>query len=112
TLTQPLSGGEPFLGAKAQKIIGFYDRESGSFFQEWSGLFVVEEELGGRILFHYPRLQSAAPAREAAVAIAPPLETFALRAVFAALPVTDSADAEQVLCYRAYFPAASASVAY
>jgi hypothetical protein len=111
-LTQPLAGGEPFLGAKTQKITGFCDRESGSFFHEWSGLFVIEEELGGRILFHYPRLQSAAPTREAALPIAPPLESFALRAAFIALPVTDPLDGEQVLCYRAYFPAPSASIAY
>jgi hypothetical protein len=112
TLAQPLAGGDPLLGAKAQKIAGFCDRESGSFFQEWSALFVIEEELGGRILFHYPRLQCAAPAREAAVAIAAPLEAFVLRAAFTALPVIDPADSEQVLCYRAYFPAASAAVAY
>ena len=111
-LAQPLIGGEPLAGAKMQKISGFYDRESGSFFHEWSAVFVVEEDLGGRICLHYPRLQAAASAREAGIPLGVPAEAFALRAAFTALPVTDAVDSEPVLCYRAYFPAASAAVAY
>ncbi len=55
-LTQPLLGGVPAEGASAQVVIAFVDREGGSFFQEWSALFVAEEESGGRVCFYYPRL--------------------------------------------------------
>jgi hypothetical protein len=55
-LAQPLLGGVPGTGASAQVIVAFVDREGGSFFQEWSALFVAEEESGGRVCFYYPRL--------------------------------------------------------
>lgn len=55
-LAQPLLGGAPASGAAAQAVVAFVDREGGTFFQEWSALFVAEEESGGRICFHYPRL--------------------------------------------------------
>jgi len=55
-LAQPLPGGAPAAGAGVQKVIAFVDREGGSFFQEWSGLFVAEEDAGGRVCFYYPRL--------------------------------------------------------
>jgi hypothetical protein len=55
-LAQPLLAGTPAAGASAQVVIAFVDREGGSFFQEWSALFVVEAESGGRVCFYYPRL--------------------------------------------------------
>lgn len=55
-LAQPLIGGAPAAGASAQVVEAFVDREGGSFFQEWSALFVVESESGGRVCFYYPRL--------------------------------------------------------
>ncbi len=55
-LAQPLLGGAPPAGASAQVVVAFVDREGGSFFQEWSALFVAEEESGGRVCFYYPRL--------------------------------------------------------
>lgn len=55
-LAQPLLAGAPASGASAQEVIAFVDREGGSFFQEWSALFVAEAESGGRICFYYPRL--------------------------------------------------------
>jgi hypothetical protein len=55
-LAQPLLAGTPTAGASAQVVIAFVDREGGSFFQEWSALFVVEAESGGRVCFYYPRL--------------------------------------------------------
>jgi hypothetical protein len=55
-LAQPLLGGVPAAGASAQVVTAFVDREGGSFFQEWSALFVAEEESGGRVCFYYPRL--------------------------------------------------------
>jgi hypothetical protein len=55
-LVQPLLGGAPAAGASAQVVAAFVDREGGSFFQEWSALFVAEPESGGRVCFYYPRL--------------------------------------------------------
>jgi hypothetical protein len=49
-------GGVPASGSAAQSVVAFVDREGGSFFQEWSALFVAEEESGGRVCFYYPRL--------------------------------------------------------
>jgi len=138
-LAQPLLGGAPASGASAQMVVAFVDREGGSFFQEWSALFVAEAETGGRVCFHYPRLSpnpgagssgvgwgsntgaGAANAtrnmtsagreflREDFSEIAKPLSTIALRASFLALPFTDTNDGQTVLCYRSYFPAAMAA---
>jgi hypothetical protein len=55
-LGQPLLAGTPATGASAQVVAAFVDREGGSFFQEWSALFVAEPESGGRVCFYYPRL--------------------------------------------------------
>ncbi len=130
-LTQPLLGGTPPSGANAQKVIAFVDREGGSFFQEWSGLFVAEEESGGRVCFHYPRLspttslptsmslglkassQTGAAKefqREEEVEVAKPIGCLALHAAFQAMPHTDENDGQTVLCYRSYFPASMAAV--
>jgi hypothetical protein len=103
-LAQPLIAGVPAATMRVQPISGFVDREGGSFFQEWSALFVVDGQQGERILFHYPRLQSMAGPAEAATALAPPLERIALSAAFRALPVTDVNDGEQVVCFRSFLP--------
>jgi len=55
-LAQPLLAGAPAVGASVQVVAAFVDREGGSFFQEWSALFVAEPESGGRVCFYYPRL--------------------------------------------------------
>src|SRR5580704_10984800 len=55
-LAQALLAGTPATGASAQVVAAFVDREGGSFFQEWSALFVAETESGGRVWFYYPRL--------------------------------------------------------
>jgi len=55
-LSQALLAGIPATGASAQAVVAFVDREGGSFFQEWSALFVAEPESGGRVCFYYPRL--------------------------------------------------------
>jgi hypothetical protein len=109
-LAQPLVGGAPAANAKAQKIIAFVDREGGSFFQEWSALFVVEEDTGGRICFHYPRLQSTTPAGEQTFEILPGMEGYSLHGSFLALPQRDVNDNERVLCYRSYFPASNSAL--
>jgi hypothetical protein len=127
-LAQPLLGGAPSAGASGQVVIAFVDREGGSFFQEWSGLFVAEQESGGRVCFYYPRLspnpgvatKSAGKSgttlfaredwRAIAKATAASLSTLSLRASFLALPITDPNDGQAVLCYRSYFPAAMAAV--
>ena len=114
TLAQPLPGGAPAAGMKVQGVGGFVDREGGSFYQEWSGLFVMEGGQGERIFYYYPRLQSMAGAEEAAQPLTPKghgkLERIALRAQFLALPVTDPLDGERVVCYRSFVPAKNALV--
>jgi hypothetical protein len=119
-LTQPLLGGAPAAGVGAQKVVAFVDREGGSFFQEWSGLFVAEEESGGRICFFYPRLSPTTSLgnvpggggfqREEEVEVIKPIAAIALRAAFVAMPYIDENDAQVVLCYRSYFPAGLAAV--
>ena len=46
TLAEPLPGGAPAAGAKLQAVTGFVDREGGSFYQEWSALFVMQGSQG------------------------------------------------------------------
>jgi hypothetical protein len=114
TLAEPLLGGVPASGSKLQAVTGFVDREGGSFYQEWSALFVMEGSQGERIFFHYPRLQTMSGAEEAAM----PLDgkhpgghaRVLLKGQFMALPVTDPLDGESVLCYRSFLPAPMALV--
>jgi hypothetical protein len=109
-LAQALLGGVPPAGASAQKIKAFADREGGSFFQEWSALFVVQEESGGRICFYYPRLSPTRTTSangyqsETTVALHGELAGTALHAAFLAMPHLDENDGQEVLCYRSYFP--------
>ncbi|HYM76929.1 MAG TPA: hypothetical protein VE377_13205 [Candidatus Dormibacteraeota bacterium] len=116
-LAQPLLGGAPAAGASAQVVVAFVDREGGSFFQEWSALFVAQEESGGRVCFYYPRLSASSAGktagkglREGFAAVAKAVSAISLRASFLALPYTDGNDGQTVLCYRSYFPAAQAGV--
>jgi hypothetical protein len=114
TLVEALPGGAPTTGAKLQAITGFVDREGGSFFQEWSALFVMQGSQGERVFFHYPRLQSMAGAEEKAQPLDAKdkggLERVLLKGQFTALPVTDVLDGERVLCYRSFLPAAYALI--
>jgi hypothetical protein len=114
TLADALPGGAPATGMKVQPIVGFVDREGGSFFQEWSALFVMEGGQGERIFFHYPRLQSLGSAVEAGSPLAGKqngtLERVLLEGGYRALPVTDPLDGERVVCYRSFLPAAHALV--
>jgi hypothetical protein len=113
-LAQALAGGAPESGVKVQTIAGFVDREGGSFYPEWSGLFVMEGVQGERIIFHYPRLQPMASAEESALPLAAKgqgrLERVILNAQFLALPVTDPLDNERIVCYRSFLPAPNALV--
>jgi hypothetical protein len=114
TLAAALPGGAPAAGAKLQAVTGFVDREGGSFYQEWSALFVMEGSQGERIFFHYPRLQTVAGAQEAALPLDSKqkvgLARVLLKGQFLALPVTDPLDGERVVCYRSFLPAAHALV--
>jgi hypothetical protein len=113
-LADPLPGGVPASGAKVQAVTGFVDREGGSFYQEWSALFVLEGSQGERVFFHYPRLQTMTGAEEAAEPLDSKhkggLARMLLKAQFLALPVTDPLDGERVVCYRSFLPAANAVV--
>jgi hypothetical protein len=104
TLETSLIAGVPTSGMKVSAVVGFCDREGSSFFQEWSGLFVMDGQQGEQVLLHYPRLQAMDGAAEASVANGG-LETVRLAAAFRALPVKDPVDGEQVVCFRSYLPA-------
>jgi hypothetical protein len=114
TLAQPLPGGAPPQGSKLQAVTGFVDREGGTFYQEWSALFVVTGAQGERIFFHYPRLQSLAGAEETTQPLDGTHKTglgqSLLKGSFLALPVTDPLDGERVLCYRSFLPAPNALI--
>jgi hypothetical protein len=113
-LATALPCGAPGAGAKVQAVTGFVDREGGSFYQEWSALFVIEGRQGERIFFHYPRLQNMAGAEEAMSPLDGTNENgqarVLLKGKFMALPVTDPLDGERVLCYRSFLPAPKALV--
>jgi hypothetical protein len=118
TLAEALPGGAPVVTGtapmKAQAVVGFVDREGGSFYQEWSGLFVMEGGQGERIFFYYPRLQAMGGAAEAVKLLDAKsdstLERVMLAGAWRALPVTDGLDGERVICYRSFLPAANALV--
>ena len=114
TLAESLPCGAPPAGAKVQAVTGFVDREGGSFYHEFSALFVMEGAQGERIFFHYPRLQPMAGAEESSLPLAGKgqgrIERIVLNARFMALPVTDPLDHERVVCYRSFAPAANALV--
>ena len=114
TLAEPLPGGAPAAGSKLQAITGFVDREGGSFYQEWSALFVVQGSQGERIFYYYPRLQSMTSAQESLLPLngnnKAGLQRVSLAGQFMALPVMDPLDGERVLCYRSFLPAANAAI--
>lgn len=128
-LAQSLLGGAPPASAGVQKVVAFVDREGGMFFQEWSALFVAEDESGGRVCLHYPRLSPTTAIeislpmttpptagrvkvlqREKEVEITKPVIALALHAAFQAMPHVDENDGQTVVCYRSYFPAVMAAV--
>jgi hypothetical protein len=104
-LGNSLLAGAPATGMQVSQLVGFCDREGASFFQEWSALFVMDGEQGDRMLFHYPRLQSAQGSAETTETVASPLDRKMLAGAFRALPVKDANDGETVLCFRSYLPA-------
>ena len=114
TLAEALPGGVPAAGAKLQAVTGFVDREGGSFYQEWSALFVMQGSQGERIFFHYPRLQAMNGAEETITPLNGKNQNgqsrVMLKGQFLALPVTDPLDGERVVCYRSFLPAANALI--
>jgi hypothetical protein len=109
-LAQPLIAGTPAVGMKVQPLLGFVDREGGSFLQEWSALFVMSGEQGDAVFFHYPRLQPMQGPAETFSAVAKPLDRITLSAAFRALPVVDAVDGQEVFCFRTYVPGPNATV--
>jgi hypothetical protein len=106
----PLLAGAPAAGMQVSPLVGFIDREGGGFFQEWSGLFVMDGEQGDRVIYHYPRLQAMQGSAEIVEALTGPLERVKLAGAFRALPVKDANDGETVLCFRSYLPGAMRAV--
>ena len=109
-LAEPLLAGVPVQGMQAQSMVALQDREGGTFFQEWSGLFCMQGEQGDALFFYYPRLQTMAGPAETAVTITAPLSQVLLNGRFVALPVLDPMDGSQVCCYRTYLPRANAQI--
>jgi hypothetical protein len=109
-LAEPLLAGVPAQGMQAQSMVALQDREGGTFFQEWSGLFCMQGEQGDALFFYYPRLQTMAGPAETAVTITAPLSQILLNGRFVALPVLDPMDGSQVCCYRTYLPCANAQI--
>jgi hypothetical protein len=103
-LGAPLLAGAPAAGMQVSAMAGFVDREGGSFFQEWSGLFCMDGEQGDRVLYYYPRLQAMQGSAETAEVLVAPLEQLRLAAAFRALPVVDANDGATVVCFRSYLP--------
>jgi hypothetical protein len=93
-----------------QVVVGFVDRDGGSFFQEWSALFLAEGEQGDFVCFHYPRLQAMQAGAESHVGLSGPISSMLLDAQFRALPVADPNDGAQILCFRSYIPAAAMNI--
>ena len=110
TLGAPLIAGVPAAGMQVSRLVGFVDREGGSFFQEWSAVFVMEGEQGDRVIFHYPRLQAMQGSGEATEVLAGTMEKVRLAGMWRALPVTDAVDGERVVCFRSYLPGAMRAV--
>jgi hypothetical protein len=114
TLGAPLLAGVPATGMQVSHVASFCDREGGSFFQEWSALFVLDGEQGDRIVFHYPRLQAAtgpAEIAESLTSLSPNgLERTRLAGSFRALPVKDANDGELIVCFRSYLPGSMRAV--
>jgi hypothetical protein len=102
--------GEVTNAAKVQKVIAFADREGASFVQEWSALFVLDEVSGGRVMFWYPRLQSAAESGELREEIDESSEQVALHAKYIAMPIRDDLDGGTIVSCRYYLPAKAAPV--
>jgi hypothetical protein len=109
-LAEPLLAGVPAPGMQAQSIAALQDREGGTFFQEWSGLFCMQGEQGDALFFYYPRLQTTSGPAETMVSLTAPLSQLLLNGHFVALPVVDSVDGSQVCCYRTYLPCANAQI--
>ena len=102
TMEAPLLAGVPSAGMKVSAVAGFCDREGSSFFQEWSGLFVAEGQQGERVIWHYPRLQSASGISEEMGKSSGGYQALRLAGTFRALPVTDPVDGEHVVCFRTF----------
>jgi hypothetical protein len=116
TLGSALIAGVPVAGMQVSRVVGFCDREGGSFFQEWSALFALSGEQGDLVVFHYPRLQSMAGAAEVREGLVGKqandgsLARMRLAGSFRALPVVDANDGERVVCFRSYLPAAMRAI--
>jgi hypothetical protein len=109
-LAEPLLAGVPAQGMQAQSIVALQDREGGTFFQEWSGLFCMQGEQGDALFFYYPRLQTMSGPAEKLVSLTAPLSHVLLSGRFVALPIVDPMDGSQVCCYRTYLPSVNAQI--
>ncbi len=106
-LASRLLGGSPTATMKAQLIMGFGDREGGTFTPEWSGLFLANGTQGEKLFFYYPRLQSMTGVGQAEEPLGGQLQTCLLDGTFRALPIADKTDGSATVCYRGFLPSAA-----
>lgn len=104
-LADPLLAGLPTAEMQVSRVGGFVDREGGTFFHEWSGLFCCDGEQGDRVLYYYPRLQTLQESSEQMSSLSGFLTRTRLSGAFRALPIRDANDGEAVVCFRTYLPA-------
>jgi hypothetical protein len=108
-LEQPLLGGAPATGAKAQRVTGFAGREGSSFIPSWSAVFVVDTIDGAQLYYYYPQLSISSEREDSTFDVenigAADVKGYSLRAEFNALAFEDPVDGETVVCYRGFFPA-------
>lgn len=97
-LGSALLAGAPVGGMQVSKVVGFVDREGGTFFHEWSGLFCMDGEQGDRVIYHYPRLQAMQSSAEVEDALVGSLGRWKLGGAFRAFPTVDASDGSTVLC--------------
>ncbi len=95
---------------KVQNLVGFSDREGGTFLPEWSGLFLAQGTQGEKLFFYYPRLQSVGTTNEIAQQLGGHFRTLWLDETFRALPVADTIDGSATVCYRGFLPAAACRI--
>jgi len=91
-LAEPLLAGVPAQGMQAQSIVALQDREGGTFFQEWSGLFAMQGEQGDALFFYYPRLQTTGGPAEKVVSLTRAALGRSVSGRFIALPIVDPMD--------------------
>ena len=122
-LDQPFAGGGssgnvvPQAGSKIQKIKGWTAREGGTYFAEWTALFLLDTIDGAQIAVYYPHVSVGQPKDIAANWAIENIGTtdlggYELDASYVALAFDDPLDGETVVGYKGFYPRPNQSVGY